>query len=208
MARFVHLHVHTEYSLVDGVVRIESEEKDGKRLREGLIDATARLGMPAVALTDQANLFALVKFYKTAQSLGIKPLVGVDALVREEGERAEPSRLVLLCQNEQGYKNLTRLVTRAYLEGQGRHGATIARGWLNRESTAGLIALSAAREGDVGRAILAGREEEARAALEAWLALFGDRYYLELTRTGRAGEEDCVAGSLALAVARGVPVVE
>jgi len=207
MARFVHLHVHTEYSLVDGVVRIESEEKDGKLLREGLIDATARLGMPAVALTDQANLFALVKFYLTAQSQGIKPLVGVEALIREEGERAEPSRIVLLCQNEHGYRNLTRLVTRAYLEGQGRHGPTLARTWLDRDSTAGLIALSGAREGDVGRAIVAGREADARQALDAWLALFGDRYYLELQRTGRTGEEDCVAGSLVLAIARGVPVV-
>jgi DNA polymerase-3 subunit alpha len=207
MSRFVHLHVHTEYSLVDGVVRVESEEKDGVIVREGLIDACVRLGMPAVALTDQGNLFALVKFYRAAQSAGIKPLVGVDALVREEGERAEPSRLVLLCQDDRGYRNLTRLVTRSYLEGQGRHGPTLRREWLDAQSTAGLIALSGAREGDVGRALLGGHEDAARAALEAWLALFGDRYYLELQRTGRAGDEDCIAGSLRLAVAHGVPVV-
>ncbi|HET7202922.1 MAG TPA: DNA polymerase III subunit alpha [Steroidobacteraceae bacterium] len=208
MARFVHLHVHTEYSLVDGVVRIESEKKDdGTTLREGLIDATARLGMPAVALTDQGNLFALVKFYQTAQSKGIKPLIGVDARIRDEGDKAEPSRLVLLCQDARGYNNLTRLVTRSYLEGQGRHGPTILRSWLERATTAGLIALSGAREGDVGRALVAGREAEARTALEAWLALFGSRYYLELQRTGRPGEEDCIAGSLQLAVALGVPVV-
>ena len=160
-ARFVHLHVHTEYSLVDGVVRIESEKKDdGKLLREGLIDATARFGMPAVALTDQANLFALVKFYKTAQSKGIKPLIGVDALVRDETERGEPSRLVLLCQDNRGYLNLTRLVTRSYLEGQGKHGPTLQRAWLDRDTTQGLIALSGAREGDVGRAL--GREPRSR----------------------------------------------
>src|SRR5574338_1172548 len=136
MARFVHLHLHTEYSLVDGVARIDSEGGDGHAAREGLIDACARLGMPAVALTDRANLFALVKFYRTAQAKGVKPLVGVDALVREEGERAEPSRLVLLCQDERGYKNLTRLVTRSYLEGQGKHGPTVQRGWLDRATTA------------------------------------------------------------------------
>jgi len=207
-ARFVHLHVHTEYSLVDGVVRIDSEkEDDGRLLREGLIDATARMGMPAVALTDQANLFALVKFYKTAQAKGVKPLIGVDALVRDDNERNEPSRLVLLCQDGRGYLNLTRLVTRSYLEGQGKHGPTLHREWLDRETTRGLIALSGAREGDVGRALVGNREPEARAALETWLELFGDRYYLELQRTGRPGEEDCIAGSLLLAVKHGVPVV-
>ena len=81
MTRFVHLHVHTEYSLVDGVVRIDSERDDGVIVREGLVDAVARMGMPAVAVTDQGNLFALVKFYRAAQSRGLKPLVGVDALV-------------------------------------------------------------------------------------------------------------------------------
>ena len=208
MARFVHLHVHTEYSLVDGLVRIQSERRDdGSLAREGLVDACARMGMPAVAVTDHTNLFALVKFYRAAVARGVKPLVGVDLLLREDGERAEPSRLVLLCQDERGYRNLTRLVTRAYLEGQGRHGPLLERAWLDSEGTAGLVALSGARDGDVGRALLAGREDDARCALEAWLELFGDRYYLELTRTGRAGEEDCIAGSLALAVAHGVPVV-
>jgi DNA polymerase-3 subunit alpha len=208
MPRFVHLHVHTEYSLVDGALRIDSERReDGSLAREGLVDACARMGMPAVAVTDQVNLFALVKFYRAALARGVKPLVGVDLMLREEGERAEPSRLVLLCQDETGYLNLTRLVTRAYLEGQGRHGPTIERAWLDAGAAAGLVALSGGRDGDVGRALLAGREDEAGRALEAWLAIFGDRYYLELTRTGRAGEEECIAGSLELAVARGVPVV-
>ncbi len=208
MAQFVHLRVHTEYSLVDSVLRIESEKKDdGTLVREGLVDAVARLGMPAVAVTDHANLFALVKFYKAAQGRGIKPLVGVDLLVREDSERDEPHRLVLMCQNERGYQNLTRLVTRGYLEGQGRFGPTVARAWLDADSTAGLVALSGAREGDVGRLLHAGHEAEARRALDAWLELFGDRYYLELQRTGRPGEEECIAGSLQLAVTRGVPVV-
>jgi DNA polymerase-3 subunit alpha len=207
MARFVHLRVHTEYSLVDGIVRVDSERKDGKLLREGLMDACARLRMPAVALTDQGNLFALVKFYTAAQARGLKPLVGVDALLGDEGERAEPSRLVLLCQDDRGYRNLTRLVTRSYLEGRGRHGPTLRRSWLDADTTAGLLALSGGRDGDVGRALLAGREGDARSALEAWLALFGDRYYLELQRTGRPGEEECIAASLSLAVAQGVPVV-
>ncbi len=109
MANFVHLRLHTEYSLVDSVVRVDE-----------LMAAVAAAGMPAVALTDQSNLFAMVKFYKAAQKHGIKPIVGVDALLNEPGDRAEPSRLVLLCQNLEGYQNLTRLVSRSYLEGQRR----------------------------------------------------------------------------------------
>jgi DNA polymerase-3 subunit alpha len=208
MTRFVHLHVHTEYSLVDGVVRIESQHgAEGSQSREGLVDAVARLGMPAVALTDQGNLFALVKFYRAALARGVKPLVGVDALLREEGERLEPSRLVLLCQDERGYRNLTRLVSRSYLEGRTRHGPTLRREWLNADTTAGLIALSGAREGDVARAFAVGRTADARAMLDRWLGLFGDRYYLEVQRTGRDGEEQWLAGALEYAVTLGVPIV-
>ena len=115
--------------------------------------------------------------------------------MREEGERAEPSRLMLLCQNERGYANLTRLVTRGLPRrpGAARSHAASAPG-STRDTTNGLIALSGAREGDVGRALLAGRDDEARArAGRAGCALFGDRYYLELQRTGRPGEEDCIA---------------
>src|SRR5688572_19208810 len=180
---FVHLHLHTEYSLVDSVVRIVS---DGDSV--GLMETVASIGMPAVALTDQSNLFAMVKFYRAAQSNGIKPIIGVDMLVHEVGERAEPSRLVLLCQNNVGYKNLTQLVTKSYLQGQQKGLATVNRDWLTAENLRGLIALSGARQGDVGRAIVNGREDEARAALQFWLGLFGDRYYIELQRTGREGE--------------------
>jgi DNA polymerase III subunit alpha len=200
---FVHLHLHTEYSLVDSVVRIQSEEPGVP----GLMDAVAAAGMPAVALTDQSNLFAMVKFYRAAQAAGVKPIIGVDLRVHETGERAVPSSLVLLCQNETGYRNLTRLVSRSYLEGQHRGVATIDRSWLSPESLTGLIALSGARDGDVGRAILNGRDADARQALEFWLQLFADRYYLELQRTGREGEERYLGGALDLACELGVPVV-
>src|ERR1700747_2743138 len=104
---FVHLRLHTEYSLIDSVVRVPE-----------LIAAVAAAGMPPVAVTDQSNLFAMVKFHTEALKAGIKPLIGVDLLLREEGERQAPTRLTLLCQSHRGYRNLTRLVTRAYLEGQ------------------------------------------------------------------------------------------
>src|SRR6188474_1730997 len=111
---FVHLHLHTEYSLVDSVVRITSEGGDAP----GLMDAVAAAGMPSVALTDQSNLFAMVKFYKAAQSAGVKPIIGVDLRIHEVGDRVEPSSLVLLCQSPLGYNNLSKLVSKSYLEGQ------------------------------------------------------------------------------------------
>ena len=200
---FVHLHLHTEYSLVDSVVRIQSETEGVP----GLMDAVATMGMPAVALTDQSNLFAMVKFYRAAQSAGIKPIIGVDLLIHEPGERAEPSRLVLLCQNHAGYLNLNRLVSRSYLEGQRRGVPTVMRQWLTRDNVAGLIALSGAGEGDVGRWLRAGRDQQARAAMLQWQELFGDRYYLELQRTGRDNEHTYLDGALDLAEQRGVPVV-
>ena len=109
---FVHLRLHTEYSLLDSVVRVPE-----------LVEAVAAAGMPAVALTDECNLFAMVKFYRAALARGVKPLIGVDLLVREPGEREAPSRLTLLCQNQTGYLNLSRLVSRAYLHGERRRRA-------------------------------------------------------------------------------------
>ena len=193
--RFVHLHLHSEYSLSDGLIRIPE-----------LVEATARAGMPAVALTDLANLFAVVRFYKAALAAGVKPVVGAELWVEEEGEAA-PSRLVLLCQDRGGYLRLTRLLTRCYTEGQGRGVPSLRRDWLEEEGTGGLIALSAGPAGDVGQALLAGREDRALELARAWAALFPDRYYLELQRTGRTGEALCLDGSLELAARLGLPVV-
>ena len=196
MNTFVHLRLHTEYSLVDSVVRITD-----------LIDQVAAQDMPAVAVTDQSNLFAMVKFYKAAMAKGVKPIVGVDLWVAEPGERVTPTRIAFLCQNDAGYRNLTRLVSRAYLEGQQRGVARIERAWLDAQTTAGLIALSCGAEGDVGRALLSGRQAEAQRHLAFWRELLGDRYYLEVSRMGREGEESLVAATVELALAEGVPVV-
>jgi DNA polymerase-3 subunit alpha len=193
MTGFVHLRLHTEYSLIDGIVRMPE-----------LMTAVASAGMPAVALTDQSNLFAMVKFYKDAQQAGVKPLIGVDAWIREAAERAPPTRLVLLCQNLTGYRNLTQLVTRSYLEGQQRGAPMIERAWLTAESLGGLVVLSGGPDGDIGRAIARGREDEAARCLDAWLDLCGDRFYLEVQRTGRPGELVYTEAALDLAAARGV----
>ncbi|MDH3452679.1 MAG: PHP domain-containing protein, partial [Gammaproteobacteria bacterium] len=192
-AAFVHLHLHTEYSLVDSVVRIAE-----------LIPKVAGARMPAVAVTDQGNLFAMVKFYRAALAAGVKPIIGAEMLIH--GGAEQPHRCVLLCQNDAGYTNLTKLVTRAYMEGQQRAGAVLHKSWL-RGATDGLIALSGGRLGEVGHALLNGGFERARHALEEWLRLFPQRFYLELQRTGREGEEDYLEAAVQLAGQVACPVV-
>jgi DNA polymerase III subunit alpha len=193
---FVHLRLHTEYSLLDGIVRVPE-----------LMSAVAAAGMPAVALTDQSNLFAMVKFYKEAQAAGVKPLIGVDVWIREPGPSAPPSRLVFLCQNLAGYRHLTQLVTRSYLEGQRRGAPMLERSWLEPAVLKGLIVLSGGQEGDIGHAVARGRDEEATRCLVRWQGLCGDRFYLEVQRTGRGGEQAYTEAVLDLAREHGVPAV-
>ncbi|TDY00131.1 DNA polymerase III subunit alpha [Thiohalophilus thiocyanatoxydans] len=195
MDSFVHLHLHTEYSLANGLVRIKP-----------LVKAVADAGMPAVAMTDQCNLFGMVKFYKAAIAAGVKPIIGVDAWLHNEEDPNQPGRLVLLCQDNTGYRNLTRLVSRSYIEGQHRGQPTLSREWLEG-ATDGLIALSGAREGDVGQALLNGNPQLAARRLEQWQRLFPERYYLEVQRTGREGEEDYLHAVVELAIAHDLPVV-
>ncbi len=193
---FVHLHLHTEYSIVDGTVRIPA-----------LFDQCVREQIPAVALTDQGNLFALIKFYRRALASGVKPVVGVDLRLKDPDEAGRPFGLVLLCQNLGGYRNLTRLITRTFLEGQHRGVPLAEHAWLNRETCEGLIALSGGIAGDIGRAIVAGHEGLAAARLRHWQEVFGDRFYIELTRTGRSAEEHYVQQAVTLAAETGTPVV-
>jgi DNA polymerase-3 subunit alpha len=185
--------LHTEYSLVDGIVRVPD-----------LMAAVAAAGMPAVALTDQSNLFAMVKFYKEALAAGIKPLIGVDLWIREPGERVPPSRAVFLCQNLEGYRHLTELVTKSFLEGQQRGAPMLDRAWLQGDMLRGLIVLSGGAEGDIGQALARGRDDEALRCLARWQALCGDRFYLEVQRTGRAGEEGYAEAVMELAQESGV----
>ncbi len=191
---FIHLHLHTEYSLIDSTIRVKS-----------LVAAAVEAGMPAVAVTDQCNLFAMVKFYRAAQQAGIKPLIGVDLPVHDVGN-GQPANVVLLCQNHAGYLNLTHLVSRAYLEGQQQGVPGIRREWLTGRSD-GLIALSGGRRGDVGLALLAQRMDDARRLAQEWASLFPDRFYLELQRTGREGEEDYLHAAVDLAAELDLPVV-
>jgi DNA polymerase-3 subunit alpha len=192
---FVHLHLHTEYSLVDGTVRIKA-----------LMEKARELGMPAVAMTDQHNLFALVKFYRAAEAAGIKPIIGADVLMRAPDDPSHISRLVLLCQDRQGYLNLCDLLSRAYLDGQ-HHGIPyVRRDWI-ADCADGLIALSAGAEGDVGQALLNNHPNLARSLLQGWMRDFPDRFYIEIQRTGREQEPRLEPLALKLAADLACPVL-
>ena len=193
MTRFVHLRVHTEFSLVDSVVRIKP-----------LMKSVRAQGMPSVALTDQSNMFALIKFYRAAMASGVKPVIGVDARVVTDAEQTTP--MVLLAQNAEGYLNLTKLVSRSYQEGQDTDGATVHVDWL-QDNTAGLIALSGGRFGEIGQALLAENTDLATERLKRFMELFPERFYIELQRTGRPDEERYIHSALSLAARMSCPVV-
>jgi len=193
--RFIHLHLHTEYSLIDGLIGVKP-----------LMRALTAMHMPAVAITDHCNLFALVKFYRAAQSAGIKPIIGAEVSIANMPNDQKPSKLVLLCQNETGYKNLTRLISRAYLEGQHTDQPLIQKLWL-ADMCEGLIALSGGRLGDIGQAILANQPALAASLADEWAVLFPNRFYIELQRTGREHEEFYIQQALAIASQKNIPVV-
>ena len=193
VTEFVHLRLHSEYSLNDGLLRMKP-----------LIKAVAERGMAAVAVTDHSNFFGLVKFHKAALAQGVKPIYGADLMVRDADGSACP--LCLLVMNDEGYQNLTELISRAFLEGRQHDGPTVERAWLEGQS-AGLIALSGGLAGDVGTALLKGREDLARERLQAWMTLFPSRFYVELHRTGREGEEAYLHAAVALASTLDCPVV-
>lgn len=191
---FIHLRVHSEYSIVDGLLRIPS-----------LVGRATELQMPAIALTDFTNMFALVKFYRAAIAKGIKPIIGADVLVNEAGEQ-DRFRIIILCMNNEGYRNLTELLTRAYIDGQSGGQATVDRAWLD-ELNAGLLILSGGREGDLGKLILKDADVRVEECLDSWLSVFADRYYIEIQRTGREGEDIYNERVLALASRQQIPVV-
>ena len=196
---FVHLRLHSEYSVIDGIVGLDAA-----------VAAAAADGMPALALTDLANVFGMVKFYQAARGGGVKPVIGCDVWVENETDRDKPHRLLILCQSREGYRNLCELVTRAYRANQYRGRAELKKAWFAAPAGDGLIALSGAHHGDVGSALIAGNYKQAAAAARAWAKLFPQRYYIELQRlqAGAAPHiESCVQQSLQLASELKLPVV-
>jgi len=193
---FVHLRMHSEFSLIDSMIRIKP-----------LMKALQAEQMPAIALTDQSTMSGMIKFYKAAQSAGIKPICGCDVFIAETTEAdATISRMTLLAMDSKGYLNLTELVSRSFQEGQIDGKAIIQKQWLADKSE-GLIVLSGAAEGEIGRALINRGVAEAEQILRYWIGLFGDRFYLEVQRTGRQYDEDCLHLSAQLAQLAKVPIV-
>ena len=192
---FIHLRLHTEFSLVDGIVKIKP-----------LVKRLAELNMPAIAVTDHANLFSLVKFYKAALGQGIKPIAGADILIFNPEEPATPYCLTLLVNNHRGYITLTELISKAYQEGQHQGVPMLRQEWIE-DNHSGLIALSGAMSGDIGKALLAENHEEAKRLAEQWSTLFEQSFYLELQRVGKPDEERYIAAAVELALSTGLPVV-
>jgi len=190
---FVHLNVHSEFSLVSSTIRIKA-----------LVDTAVDKGFPAIAVTDAGNLFAVVKFFRAAIAKGVKPIVGVDFTLQDEC--LNQFRLVLLCQNAIGYKNLTHLVSKSYLEGQHAGHPTLRLPWL-QDRTEGLIALSGGMAGDIGQALLQEREDIAKECAQQWLSLFPDRFYMEFQRLGKPGEHIYFERAYQLAQAMGIAPV-
>ncbi|TKR54176.1 DNA polymerase III subunit alpha [Allopusillimonas ginsengisoli] len=191
---FVHLRVHSEFSVVDGIARIPQ-----------LIKKAAGYGQPAMAITDLMNLFGFIKFYRAARNNGVKPIAGADLWLENPLDRDKPSRLLVLVRNHDGYLALCDLLTRAWLDNQYRGRGEVKREWLLQKQ--GLIVLSGGRAGDVGQLLEAGRVDEAAELAADWGRAFPDSYYIELQRSGHDGDEAYVQAAVRLAAAQGLPVV-
>lgn len=194
-AAFAHLRIHTEYSLVDSVIRIKP-----------LMERARELGLPAVGLTDETNLFALVKFYRTALAYGIKPIVGADLWVAHEEPGIASSRVTLFCQDREGYRHLSELLSKSYGRGRLDGRAVVDRDWFTEDLAQGLLLLLGPGS-DVGSALRAGRARRAKAALSFWQHLFPERAYLEVQRVGHPGEAQIVQRTVELAAQERLPVV-
>ncbi len=191
---FIHLRLHTEFSISDGLIAIGP-----------LVECLRERGMPAVAVTDLANLFALIKFYQGARKAGIKPVCGCELRVIDAAS-GHVSQLVLLARNEAGYHNLLRLVSDIYVENEPDAEFSLDKARLGGYSE-GLIALSGALQSDIAAALLAGDAELARGLLDSWRKLFPESFYIELQRLGKTGEEEYIEAALGLARESGCPVV-
>ncbi|MEI8657136.1 DNA polymerase III subunit alpha [Vibrio sp. Hal054] len=193
--KFIHLRIHSDFSMVDGLSKVPP-----------LVKKVAEMGMPAMALTDFTNLCGLVKFYGTAHNSGVKPIIGADFAMRSEEFGDELTRITILAKNNVGYKNLTLLISEAYLRGHVQHQPVIDKEWLIKHAE-GLIILSGAKQGEIGKALLKGNQPLVDKCVEFYQTYFADHFYIELIRTSRADEESYLHFALEVAEKEGLPVV-
>ena len=193
--KFVHLRMHSDFSMCDGLNKVKP-----------ILSKVSDLNMVAIALTDQTNLCGLVKFYHAAHGAGVKPIIGADFWVQSEALGSELSRLVVIAKNNKGYKNLTELISKAYLRGHVQNKAVIDKAWLI-DYAEGLILLSGAREGDIGKVLIKGNHELVEEMVDFYQTYFPDHFYLELIRTGRENEERYLHSAIELAQKHHLPVV-
>ena len=192
---FVHLSVHSEFSLHDSLVRIKP-----------LMKTVAGHSMPAIAVTDDSNMFCAIKSYNAAMGNGVKPIIGAQVLI--QSPRLGSSTMTLLCKNNTGYRTLTEILSRAYDEAprDSEKRPIIPLQWFDGKGS-GLIALSGGREGEIGRLLLSKRGEQAFDALNNYRDIFGEDYYLELQRIGHAADDRYVRDAVELAIESDTPVV-
>jgi len=196
--QFVHLRLHSEFSIVDGITRLD-----------GAVAKAKADGQTALGLTDLGNTFGFVKFYKAARGKGVKPILGADVFIANSADRDSPFRALLLIQNDQGYKNLCELISKAWLTNVHRDRGEIDFAWLSDYSE-GLICLSGARQGEIGQALLKQTDqglEEALQAASRYQQVFEDRFFIELQRAGLPGEDVYVRSVLRVAAEQKIPVV-
>ncbi|HIF9108908.1 DNA polymerase III subunit alpha [Photobacterium damselae] len=193
--RFIHLRVHSDFSMIDGLAKVKP-----------IIKKASELQMPALAITDFTNLCGLVKFYYAAHDAGIKPIIGADFKVQSEELGDELFDLTILAANNEGYKNLTLLISEAYQRGHVQHQPVIDKEWLIKHKD-GLILLSGGKTGDVGKALLKGNQNMVEQCVTFYQTYFPDSYYLELVRTGRPDEEAYLHFAIELAEKAQLPVV-
>ncbi|EHA1082388.1 DNA polymerase III subunit alpha [Photobacterium damselae] len=193
--RFIHLRVHSDFSMIDGLAKVKP-----------IIKKASELQMPALAITDFTNLCGLVKFYYAAHDAGIKPIIGADFKVQSEELGDELFDLTILAANNEGYKNLTLLISEAYQRGHVQHQPVIDKEWLIKHKD-GLILLSGGKTGDVGKALLKGNQNMVEQCVAFYQTYFPDSYYLELVRTGRSDEEAYLHFAIELAEKAQLPVV-
>lgn len=196
--RFVHLRFHSEYSITDGIVRLDP-----------ILEAVAEQGGVALGLTDSMNIFGGLRFYSHAIADGIKPVLGCDLWVTNLSarERDKPYRLTVYCQNHEGYLSLCELLSRGWMLNQYLGRGEVRLDWLTPESCRGLLCLTGGPQGILERHLMAGRTEEAESILRTLLAAFPGRLYAELQRAGRKNDEAVVSRMACFAVDHDLPVV-